>query len=198
MTPSDRGIATRLTPTDDQVMELVAAGDMEAFGQLYDRFGRRAFGLARAVCRDPQHAEDAVQEAFLSIWRSRATYRAQRGGAAAWLLTIVRHRAIDIARSHRAAAAHRAEVDTLDAVSGTLDLAEQTGARDEFARLRSSLGQLSEVQREVISLAFFGQLTHAEIAAQLDLPPGTVKSRIRLGLEHLQRENTDRDPRRTA
>jgi len=181
-------VGGRLEATDDQLMVQVKAGSSAAFGELYDRFGHRAYRVARSVCRDNHHAEDAVQDAFISIWKSRTTYEPARGTLAAWLLTTVRYSAIDVARRNGRHANRRAGVDHLDAVPTPLDVAEEASARAGARHLHSLLARLPEAQREVITLAMFGQLTHNEISDHLGLPAGTVKSRVRLGLDKLRAE----------
>lgn len=141
------------------------------------------------VCRDHGRAEDAVQEAFISLWHSRASYRPDRGPVAAWLLTLVRHRAIDLARRNDKHAARRASEDRLDAHPATDDpddVAATVARRADAGHLQALLSQLPAPQREVIQLAIYSQLTHSEIAEHLDVPAGTVKGRMRLGLEKLR------------
>jgi RNA polymerase sigma-70 factor (ECF subfamily) len=157
-----------------------------AFGVLYARYYERAYRVARSVCRDDGRAEEAVQEAFISIWRTRRTYEMQEGKVAAWVLTVARYRAIDVTRRNGLHAVHRASDDTLHAVRAPHCVVEQVVARAEASELRRLLARLPDVQREVIMLAFYGQLTHSEIAARLNLPAGTVKGRMRLGLQRLR------------
>lgn len=171
---------------DLELMSEVSAGSVEAFGHLYDRFCHRAYGVAYSVCRDEGRAQDAVQEAFLSLWTGRTGYRPQRGTVAAWLLTMVRYRAIDLARRNRNHAARWAGDIQLEARQAPDDVGATVIERDSADRLRALLARLPDEQQEVIALAYFGELTHTEIAAQLRLPAGTVKGRMRLGLEKLR------------
>ncbi len=158
-----------------------------AFEVLYHRYGDRAYRVARSVCRDDGRAQDAVQEAFISVWRSRASYE-DRGNVSAWVLTMVRHRAVDAARRNGPHGAHRASEDMLQTVLAADRVAEQVADRAQARDLLNLLAQLPDAQREAITLAFYGQLTHTEIAAHLELPLGTVKGRIRLGIERLRGE----------
>lgn len=174
------------TPDDSQLMVQLSAGSVEAFGELYDRFCGRAYGVAYAVCCDEGRAQDAVQEAFLSLWKSPTSYRPELGTFAAWLLTVVRYRAIDLARRNGTHAAHRASDDRLDELPARDDVSEQVIQRDNADHLQTSLAQLPDDQQEVITLAYYGQLSHTEIAVQLDVPAGTVKGRMRLGLQKLR------------
>jgi len=168
--------------SDEALMSRVQDDDVQAFGQLYDRHVARALRVAGAVCSQASRAEDAVQEGFLSIWRSRARYRPELGSFQAWSMRIMRRRAIDSVRRDRPAPTTVEEVP--EVASGSLQ--DEVIARSEGDVLRASLQRLPDAQAEVITLAFFGQLTHTEIADELSLPEGTVKGRMRLGLDKLR------------
>ena len=170
---------------DRRLIGLIATGSEVAFEELFDRYEDQAYRIARFVCRDDGRAEDAVQEAFLSIWRSPVSYRPQAGPVSAWLLTVVRNRAIDLARRNGRHADRRSDAEMLDTTPAASDVAADAIASADAPRLHELLAQIPEAQREVIVLAFYGQLTHTEIADRLDLPPGTVKGRMRLGLQKL-------------
>ena len=163
---------------------------MESFVDLYDRYCERAYRVARVVCRDDGRAEEAVQDGFLSVWNSRTDYRPEQGSVAAWLLTVVRYRAIDIARSNDRHASRRASDDQLERRSSVEEPFKTAVKRDDAQRLQASLAMLPDAQAEVITLAYYGQLTHTEIAAHLGLPAGTVKGRMRLGLQKLKADIT--------
>ena len=168
-------------------MAEAAAGSVEAFDQLYERYCARVYRLALGICGDHVLAEDAMQEAFLSIWRNSASYRAHRGTVAAWVLTVVRHRAIDLARRNGTAADRQSDVRRPGShTAADDDPYEEAGARERADHLRALLNRLPDPQHEVVTLAFYGQLTHAEISEQLGLPPGTVKGRMRLGMHKLR------------
>ena len=172
---------------DETLMHRVQANDQAAFAELYDRHAVQAFRVARSVCRDTRRAEDAVQEGFLSVWRSRAQYRRGQGSVRAWTMMIIRNRAIDSYRNALARpqeVAHPADREIIDTASGSPS--DEVIARSESDTLRTALQRLPEPQAEAITLAFYGGLSHSEIAAQLKLPPGTVKGRMRLGLEKLR------------
>lgn len=187
--PSGPGRARAHEPTDEQLMRRVQDGDQRAFAALYDRHAGRAYRVARRACNDAGRAEDAVQEGFLSIWRGRAGYRPQAGSFQAWAVAAVRNRAVDIVRLD--AAARRPE--TVELRDGDDDRVARS-VHDELIGRNDSESMLAEVERlpgpqaEVIALAYFGDLTQAEIAARLAMPRGTVKGRIRLGLEKLRRQ----------
>jgi RNA polymerase sigma-70 factor, ECF subfamily len=161
-------------------------GDEAAFADLYDLTSARVYGLARRVVRDPAQAEEVAQEAYLEIWRQSARYDASRGSALAWMLTIVHRRAVDRVRS--AESAH--ERDRRYAAMGdgpAYDVVEETvTARLDSARVRRALDTLTDVQREAVTLAYFGGYTHREVSDLLGVPLGTVKTRMRDGLIRLR------------
>ncbi len=130
--------------------------------------------------------EDAMQEAFLAVWQSVDSLQPARGSVASWLLSVVRYRAIDVLRRHWYHSACRADEYLLQSDSSPDDPPESVLARSQTARLHTQLQALPDAQREVIVLAFYGQLTHTEIAAHLALPTGTVKARMRLGVQKLR------------
>jgi len=173
--------------SDEGLMRRVQADDAGAFGELYDRHVGLALRIARTVGLSASRAEDAAQEGFLSVWRTRGSYRPELGSFRCWAMTIIRHRAIDSIRHDTAG--HRPQpADAKDVLPDTASasLQDEVIARSEGDALRASLTQLPEAQAEVITLAFFGELSHTEIAAQLSLPEGTVKGRMRLGLHKLR------------
>lgn len=176
---------------DDQAVaaDLLARssrGDETAFAQLYDLTSARVYGLARRVVRDPAQAEEVAQEAYLEIWRQSARYDASRGSALAWMLTIVHRRAVDRVRSAESAQdrdrryAAVGEGPAYDVVS------EAVAARLDSVRVRRALESLTEVQREALTLAYFGGYTHREVSDLLGVPLGTVKTRMRDGLIRLR------------
>jgi RNA polymerase sigma-70 factor, ECF subfamily len=181
------GTDTELVVSEDELlMEQVKGGDINAFGELYDRYCDRAYRVAWVVCHDRGRTEDAVQEAFLSLWKGRAAYLPGGGTVAAWLLTAVRYRAIDVVRRDAKQVSRRAggHIPNLRPTPG--DIADHIVNHEEAQRLRALLTQLPDSQQEVIALAFYGELTHTEIATALRLPAGTVKGRMRLGLQKLR------------
>jgi RNA polymerase sigma-70 factor (ECF subfamily) len=174
---------------DEEVMLLVQGGEARAFELLYDRHGRAAFSLAYRMVGNRVNAEDITQEAFLSIWRSRLRYDPVRGSVRTWVLGIVHNRAIDGLRRNLV---HDRRRETMDGVEERHEAPERTeveAARREEARgVRSALSTLPEEQRRTIELAYFGGFSHSQIAELLDEPIGTVKGRMRLGLEKMRRE----------
>jgi RNA polymerase sigma factor (sigma-70 family) len=174
----------RLTElSDEQLLEAIAAGDESALGVLYDRFGRIAFGVALRVLRDRALAEDAVQEAFLAIWRSAERYRIERAKPSTWVLTLVHRRAVDLVRREdrrRAEPLHEPAEDAGGEVPDEADL------RDRRAAVQAALQQLPEEQRQALELAYYGGYTQSELAERLGVPLGTVKSRMFAGLTRLR------------
>lgn len=177
--------------TDEALMIRAQADDTDAFAELYDRHAVLAFRIARAICRDRSRAEDAVQEGFLAIWRHRAGYRPDAGSFRAWSMRIVKNRAIDSSRhagTRPPAQSSDASDDRLQADPDSTTPQDEALARSERDELFASLRRLPAAQAEVIVLAFYGELSHSEIATQLDIPAGTVKGRMRLGLEKLRQQ----------
>jgi len=185
---------------DEDLMTLVDGKDPDAFGVFYDRHGGAAYSLAHRIVGDPGMAEDVTQEAFLSMWRSTARYDTARGSVRAWALGIVRNRAIDALR-HTSRPAPKLDLDD-EAVLESQPAGERTEAeairRDTAARLRQALGLLPREQSQVIELAYFGGFSHSEIAEMLGAPLGTIKGRIRLGLEKIRATLAEGTPEEEA
>jgi RNA polymerase sigma factor (sigma-70 family) len=169
--------------SDEALLAAVARSDEAALAELYDRFGRVAYGLALRILRDQSLAEDAVQDAFLQVWRSAGTFQAGRAKASTWLLTFVHRRAVDLVR--RESRRRTEPMDSAPEPSGPgADEAAVTRSRREI--VRDALRRLPAEQREAIELAYFGGLTQSELAARLEQPLGTIKSRMFTGLQRLQ------------
>ncbi len=169
--------------SDEALLARMARGDEPALAELYDRFGRIAYGLALRVLRNQALAEDAVQDAFLGAWRTAAAFDPARGTASTWLMTLVHRRAVDLVRRE-----DRRKTDVLDeapvAAGETTD--EQAAVREERRRVQGALTQLPPDQREALELAYYGGLTQSELAERLGVPLGTVKSRMFAGLAKLR------------
>ena len=175
---------------DEDLMTLVDEKSSDAFAVVYDRHGGAAYSLAHRIVGEAGMAEDVTQEAFLSIWRSTARFDAARGSVRGWVLGIVRNRAIDALR-RSARPAPKLDLDD-DAVLETQPAEQRTDAeairRETAGRLRQALGLLPREQSQVIELAYFGGFSQSEIARMLGVPLGTVKGRMRLGLEKIRGE----------
>lgn len=185
-------MASRLTHLDDAALVArVADGDVRAFEALYDSYRSQAFGLALRLTRRPGTAEEVTQDAFLTLWRKAGQFDAERGSLSTWLMTFVRHRAIDALRS----GARRERSVELEAAADRLEAParthEEVARREESLAARRLVKELPSDQREVIELAYFGGLSQGEIAAEVGIPLGTVKGRSRLALEKLRRSITD-------
>jgi len=178
--------AGRALTADVALMQQMQAGARPQFAELYRRFAPRAFRTAWFVCHDPDCAQDAVQDAFISIWSSRATYQPARGSVEQWVMAIVRHRAIYLARRRSVSEPVIEEAAHLGEHLGRDDASADLVARTDAEQLARLMGRLPAAQREVIRLGFFDGLTHQQIALRLGIPPGTVKGRMRLGLAKLR------------
>jgi len=173
---------------DEDLMPLVAQRDPEAFEVFYDRHGGAAYSLAYRIVGEASAAEDVAQEAFISIWRSGARYDRTRGSVRSWTLGIVRNRAIDALRRTAGKAPKLAFDDEMileQRPSGDRT-DEEAIRRDEARELRGVLRELPDEQSKVIQLAYFGGFSHSEIAEVLGMPLGTVKGRMRLGMEKIR------------
>ncbi len=170
--------------SDEAVVALIARSDDVALAELYDRYGRPAYGLALRVLRDEALAEDAVQEAFLAIWRGAEKYLPERAKATTWIMTLVHRRAVDLVRREerrRAEPLPEVEPDT-----GGPSAADSAWLRLERERVQAALNQLPDQQREAIELAYYGGFTQSELAERLGEPLGTIKSRMFAGLARLR------------
>jgi RNA polymerase sigma-70 factor (ECF subfamily) len=172
-------------PGDDQLIAAVARGDHPALLALYDRHGRVAYGLAYRILGEAGAAEEAVQDAFLRVWRRAATFDPSRGVVRSWLMTIVHHCAIDLLRRKASAPPVVAGLDEIAERQAVPDAWGDVVGRMERDRVRSAVATLPGDQRRAIEMAFFDGLTHREIAERDGLPLGTVKGRLRLGLRRL-------------
>jgi RNA polymerase sigma-70 factor (ECF subfamily) len=189
---SDPEIAARGTAgsdadrTDRAWMDRLAGGDLGALDRLYEQYGAMAFSIAYRITGDRSAAEDVVQDAFLGAWRNAGRYADARGSVRTWLLSIVHHRAIDAIRRRRPT------VELPDSEAGLPDALTLPDAwgdvelRLDREAVQVALQRISDVQREAIELAYFGGLTQTEIAERTGVPLGTVKGRLRLGLQGLR------------
>jgi len=170
---------------DEALLALAAREDEEALAQLYDRYSRIAYGLALRIVRDQALAEDAVQEAFLTVWRTAGSFRSDRAKPSTWILTLVHRRAVDVVR--------REERRRAAPLEGTEEPDERGLAADQEIELsdrrrlvQEALRRLPDEQREALELAYYGGLTQSELAERLSVPLGTIKSRMFTGLRRLR------------
>lgn len=174
---------------DAALIAAVATGDAAALDQLFLRYRRDAFGVAFALLRDPHAAEDAVHDTFLSVWRAARTFCPDRGQAKPWLLAITRNVAIDNLRARQLAQRRQPALIHAETLSRHQDdVAALAAMAAEARRLHAALDHLPPPQRRAVELAYFAELSHRQIAEQTKTPLGTVKGRIRLGLQRLRRD----------
>jgi RNA polymerase sigma-70 factor (ECF subfamily) len=179
--PDLRGLA------DEELMQLSHDGDARAFEVIFDRHGSAAFSLAYRMCGRRALAEEIVQEAFMSLWRSAARYDRARGSVRTWVLRVVHNRAIDTFRREMSTAGHDVPDGRITEVLPARERTDEEAERRSDARLvRTALEGLPPDQRQVIELAYFGGFSHAQIADALGVPAGTVKGRMRLALSKLR------------
>lgn len=177
--------------SDEALVAWLARGDESALAELYDRYGRPAYGLALRVLRDDRLAEDAVQEAFLNAWRSAPAFQPERGKAATWLMTLVHRRAVDLVR--------REERRRTEPIEGVAHPTGDTTDQEAFLRLQresvqAALKELPDAQRETLELAYYGGFTQSELAERLGQPLGTIKSRMFSGLSRLRELLAETEP----
>jgi RNA polymerase sigma factor (sigma-70 family) len=169
--------------SDEAVLALIARSDEQALAELYRRFDRIAYGLAFRILRDDALAQDAVQEAFLGVWRAAGRFSAERAKPSTWVLTLVHRRAVDLVRREERRRTEPLQPDTEPPGPQAPDEAELLTQRQA---VRSALGDLPPEQREAIELAYYGGYTQSEVAERLGQPLGTIKSRMFTGLARLR------------
>jgi RNA polymerase sigma-70 factor, ECF subfamily len=170
---------------DDALMAALAERDLAALGDLYDRYGRLAYALAYRILGESEAAEDVVQDAFISAWRGAASYRRERGNPRGWLLSIVHHRAVDVLR--RKTTFRPAPLEMAEQRPAEEDTAAMAERNVQQQTVRRALQTLPDAQRRTIELAYFGGYTHVELAELMGVPLGTVKGRMRIGLQKMRR-----------
>ena len=178
-------------PSDEALVAGLAAGDVGAAKLLVGRYQSRLYGLAFGVLQDRTAAEDVAQEAFVRAWRHAGNYDARRGSVAGWLLRITRNLAIDALRLRRADAIDPSQLASLDLVSSTRSVEDVAVTSDETTRVRSALSELPPEQARAVLLAAFYGRTAEEISRSEDIPLGTAKTRIRLGLRKVRAQLAD-------
>jgi RNA polymerase sigma-70 factor (ECF subfamily) len=188
--PVRQGQATGLAgQSDEELLTLVVEQKREALEALYGRYGNAVYSLALHILRDPGAAEEVAQDSFFNVWRRAAIYRNSKGTVSAWLFSIVHHRAVDELRRRKRREQQQSDKDpmTLDhPADDTTDPVRFTVAQFDRVKIKGALEALRPEQREIVVLAYYGGLTHTEIAAKLGQPLGTVKTRMRLALKKLR------------
>ena len=174
--------------TKENLLELIADGDQAAFGTLYDEVSPRVFGLIRRLLVDHAQSEEVTQEVFLEIWQNASRYERSKGGASTWILTMAHRRAVDRIRSSQAGRDRDVKIGIRDFVSDYDNVADTVETTIEHERVKEAMAQLTELQRQAVSLAYYGGFSHSEVAAMLSVPIGTVKTRLRDGMIRLRDE----------
>jgi RNA polymerase sigma-70 factor, ECF subfamily len=184
--PGSGGRGSDVSASLEVLLGYVARGNQDAFSELYDRVSSQVFGVVRRVLRDPAQSEEVMQEVLVEVWRSASRFDPERGSATTWMLTIAHRRAVDRVRASQAAmdrderagrSAHRPAFD---------EVVEQVETRLEHEQVRQALSMLTDLQREAVTLAYYGGYSYREVSELLDVPLGTVKTRLRDGLIRLR------------
>ena len=174
--------------TKEELLGRVAQADEAAFGELYDQMAPRVLGLVKRLLVDHAQSEEVTQEIFLEIWQSASRYEAARGGASTWILTMAHRRAVDRIRSSQAGRDRDTKIGIRDLAVAYDNVSETVETRIEHERVEKAMSRLTELQRQAISLAYYGGLSHSEVAERLQIPLGTVKTRLRDGMIRLRDE----------
>ncbi|WP_241980007.1 sigma-70 family RNA polymerase sigma factor [Cryobacterium glaciale] len=189
MTVESAGELSPAAPaTKEELLGRVAHGDQSAFGELYDQIAPRVLGLVKRLLIDHAQSEEVTQEIFLEIWQSASRYEPTRGGASTWILTMAHRRAVDRIRSSQAGRDRDTKIGIRDLAVAYDHVAESVEVRIEHERVEKAMTRLTQLQRQAVSLAYYGGFSHSEVADMLHIPLGTVKTRLRDGLIRLRDE----------
>lgn len=187
MTDTDADHASAREIVDGLTLR-VAEGDRAAFAELYDRMAPRVFALIRRLVIDYSQSEEVAQEVFLEVWQSARRFDPNKGGASTWMFTMAHRRAVDRIRSAQAGRDRDTRIGLRDIETGYDQVSEVVEVRVENERVVAAMSRLSDVQRQAVDMAYFGGLTQSEIATELGIPLGTVKTRLRDGMIRLRQE----------
>jgi len=182
--PAEPSAATVL----QDVLERVGRGDRAAFSELYDQMAPRVLGLVTRLLRDPAQSEEVAQEIFLEIWQTSTRFDPNKGGAATWILTMTHRRAVDRVRASQASRDRDVRVGIRDLDVDIDHVAESVEVRIESERVEKAMARLTDMQRQAITLSYYGGYTNSEVATMLSVPIGTIKTRIRDGMIRLRDE----------
>ena len=174
--------------TQDELLGLVAKGDKVAFGQLYDQIAPRVLGLITRLLRDRAQSEEVTQEVFLEIWQSATRYDPKKGGASSWIMTMAHRRAVDRVRASQASRDRDTKIGIRDYNPDYDNVSETVQVRIEHERVEKAMLRLTELQRQAVTLAYYGGYSHSEVSEMLSVPIGTVKTRLRDGMIRLRDE----------
>lgn len=179
---------TTPTVTSEDLLGRVAHGDQQAFADLYDRTASRVFGLVKRLLRDHAQSEEVTQEIFLEIWQTATRYDPGKGGAMSWMLTMTHRRAVDRVRASQSSRDRDTRIGIRDFAPEFDSVAENVEIQIESERVKEAMKRLTELQRQAVSLAYFGGYSHNEVSQLLKVPIGTVKTRLRDGMIRLRDE----------
>ena len=174
--------------TSEDLLGRVAQGDQQAFADLYDRTASRVFGLVKRLLRDHAQSEEVTQEIFLEIWQTATRYDPGKGGAMSWMLTMTHRRAVDRVRASQSSRDRDTRIGIRDFAPEFDSVAENVEIQIESERVKEAMKRLTELQRQAVSLAYFGGYSHNEVSQMLKVPIGTVKTRLRDGMIRLRDE----------
>lgn len=175
-------------PSNEDLLRRVAAGDREAFAELYDGTAPRVFGLVKRLLRDHAQSEEVTQEIYLEIWQTATRYDPKKGGAMAWMLTMAHRRAVDRVRASQASRDRDVRIGIREHTPAFDTVTEDVEVLIESERVKAAMMRLTELQRQAVQLAYFGGYSHREVSAMLSVPIGTVKTRLRDGMIRLRDE----------
>jgi len=170
------------------MLERVARGDQAAFGELYDELAPRVLGLITRLLRDRSQSEEVAQEVFLEVWQTATRFDPNKGQAATWILTMAHRRAVDRVRASQASRNRDTKIGIRDFQPEYDNVAESVEVRIEHERVEKAMLRLTELQRQAVTLAYYGGYSHSEVAEMLSIPVGTVKTRLRDGMIRLRDE----------
>jgi len=177
-----------LPVTQEDLLERVATGDQAAFSELYDQIAPRVLGLIRRLLKDHAQSEEVTQEVFLEIWQNATRFDSKKGGASTWIMTMAHRRAVDRIRASQSSRDRDSKVGIRDYNPAYDSVAESVEITVEHERVEKALARLTELQRQAVTLAYYGGYSHSEVAALLSVPIGTVKTRLRDGMIRLRDE----------
>jgi RNA polymerase sigma-70 factor, ECF subfamily len=186
MDPDVGDALSGMRDTPEQRLARIAGGDKRAFAELYDTTSSRIYGLVRRLLVDPSQSEEVTQEIYLEIWQTAGRYQPERGSAMSWMLTMAHRRAVDRVRASQSSRDRDTKVGIRDYDREYDHVAEHAEITLEGERVKRALGGLTELQRQAVELAYYGGLSHSEIATELHVPVGTIKTRIRDGMIRLR------------
>jgi RNA polymerase sigma-70 factor (ECF subfamily) len=186
MDPDVGDALSGMRDTPEERLARIATGDKRAFAELYDATASRIYGLVRRLLIDPAQSEEVTQEIYLEIWQTAGKYKVERGSAMSWMLTMAHRRAVDRVRASQSSRERDSKVGIRDYDREYDQVAEHVEITIEGERVKKALSGLTELQRQAVELAYYGGLSHSEISAELHVPVGTIKTRIRDGMIRLR------------